>query len=96
MTVDDVALTASIPWTERWILTARLHGTQLSNSIINPGVIHQRYSDFDLGANWRWTEHWTVNLQGAYNLQHITAGAPTASGVAVNLTLFRQFGRVRL
>jgi hypothetical protein len=96
VTVDDVALTASFPWTERWSLTARLHGTQLSNSIIKPAVIHQRYADFDLGVNWRWTEHWTVNLQGAYNLQHINALAPTASGVAVNLTLFRQFGRVRL
>jgi hypothetical protein len=96
LTQDDASLTASIPWTERWTLTAKLHGAQLSEPISQFAAIHERFADFDLGANWLWTEHWSLNLQGSYNLQRVTAGARTASGVAVNLTLSRQFGRVRL
>ena len=96
LTQDDVSLTASIPWTERWTLTAKLHGAQLTESIHQLALIHERFADFDLGANWLWTEHWSINLQGSYNLQHLTTGAPTGSGVGVNLTLFRQFGRIAL
>jgi hypothetical protein len=96
LTQDDVSFTASFPWTERWTLTAKLHGAQLSEPISQLASIHERYADFDLGANWLWTEHWILNLQGSYNLERVTAGARTSSGVALNLTLSRQFGRVRL
>jgi hypothetical protein len=96
LTQDDVSLMASIPWTYRLTLAATLHGSRISDPLHQLVLYGQRYADFDLSANWLWTEHWTLQLQGTYLVRRLISAGPTASSTSVYLNLLRQFGRIRL
>ncbi len=96
LTQDDESVKASIPWTERWSLTATLHAAQLSGAPQQLTLGQQRYEDFDLSANWLWTEHWTLQVQTSYMLAYLIPGLPSSSGVTVYLNLMRQLGHIRL
>jgi hypothetical protein len=96
LTQDDVSLKASIAWTYRLTLAATLHGSRISNPLQPLAVNGQRYADVDLSANWLWTEHWTLQLQGTYLVQRVFSVGPTASSTSLYLNLLRQFGRIRL
>lgn len=94
LTQDDASVKGSYDWTERWKLGATLHASRLSDPLhqINLGTFH--YYDLDLSAQWLWTEHWTLGMLVSTNAQEV--GGPHALGATVSLTLFRQFGRIRL
>ena len=96
LTQDDVSLKASIPWTYRLTLAATLHGSRISDPLQPLAVNGQRYANVDLSANWQWTEHWTLQLQGTYLVERVISVEPTASSTSVYLNLLRQFGRIRL
>src|SRR5450631_492995 len=96
LTQDDVSLKASIPWTERLTLGATLHGARITDPLQQLALGDRRYADFDLNATWLWTEHWTLQLQGAYLVQRLISAGPSASSTSVYLNLLRQFGRIRL
>jgi hypothetical protein len=96
LTQDDVSLKASIPWTERLTLGATLHGARITDPLQQLALGDRRYADFDLNATWLWTEHWTLQLQGAYFVQRLISAGPSASSTSVYLNLLRQFGRIRL
>lgn len=96
LTQDDVRLSASMPWTERLTLAAVLHWSRLSDALGRLELDDRHYYDFDLSANWQWTEHWTVHVQTSYIQQYLSAQTPQSSGVTVYMTLSRQFGRLRL
>jgi hypothetical protein len=96
VTQDDVSLKASIPWTERLTLGATLHGARITDPLRQLALGDRRYADFDLNATWLWTEHWTLQLQGAYLVQRLISAGPSASSTSVYLNLLRQFGRLRL
>jgi hypothetical protein len=93
---DDVSLKASFTWSPRLTLAATLHGSHLADPLNQLDLGDRRYADFDLNANWLWTEHWTLQLQSSYILQRLISGGPTPSGVALYLNLLRQFGRIHL
>jgi hypothetical protein len=96
LTQDDQSIKASIPWTERWTVSATLHAAQLTDSLQTLNVGDRRYADLDLSSNWLVTEHWTLQFQTGYTVQRVVSGAPYDSGVTVYLNLLRQFGRIRL
>jgi hypothetical protein len=96
LTQDDVSLKASIPWTYRLTLAATLHGSRISDPLQPLAVNGQRYANVDLSANWLWTEHWTLQLQGTYLVERVISLGPNASSTSVYLNLLRQFGRIRL
>jgi len=96
LTQDDVSLKASISWSPRLSMAATLHGSHISDPLHQLNLGDRRYANFDLSANWFWTEHWTLQMQGSYVLQRVISGGPTPSGVSVYLNLLRQFGRIRL
>jgi hypothetical protein len=77
-------------------LAATLHGSRISNPLQPLAVNGQRYADVGLSANWLWTEHWTLQLQGTYLVQRVFSVGPTASSTSLYLNLLRQFGRIRL
>jgi hypothetical protein len=93
---DTVALNATMPWTERFTLSAMLQGSQQSNPL-QPTISigDRRFYDAGLSASWLWTEHWSLGLATAYIRQR-TAALSQASSYSVNLTLSRQFGRLIL
>ena len=93
---DDVSLKASMPWTERLTLGATLHAARISDPLHQLALGDRRYADFDLSASWLWTEHWTLQLQGAYLVQRLISTGPAPSATSVYLNLLRQFGRIRL
>jgi outer membrane receptor protein involved in Fe transport len=96
LTQDDVSLKASMAWTARWTLGATLHGARIADSLQQVDLGNRRYANVDLSARWRWTEHWTLQLQGSYYWQRLSYGGPTGAGTTVDLNLFRQFARIRL
>ena len=77
-------------------LGATLHGARITDPLQQLALGDRRYADFDLNATWLWTEHWTLQLQGAYFVQRLISTGPSASSTSVYLNLLRQFGRIRL
>ena len=96
LTQDDVSLKASRAWTARWTLGATLHGARIADPLQQLDLGNRRYANVDLSADWLWTEHWTVQLQGSYYWQRLSSGGPSGAGTSVYLNLLRQFGRIRL
>lgn len=97
VTQDDVSIQANMPWTERLTLGATVHGVRIADSLNGPRAIGTRsYYNADLSVNWQMSERWTVQLQGSYRAQKYSLQAPLAHGLAVNLSLSRGFGRLRL
>jgi hypothetical protein len=96
VTQDDESVKARFLWNERWTLTGALHAAQLVDSLHTVNLGDRRYADFDLGANWMWTEHWTLQIQTDYVLQRVVSSVPASSGFMVRLNLMRQFGHIQL
>jgi hypothetical protein len=92
-TQDDVTVRASGNRTERLVLTAAIHGSRLSDSSGRLSLGNRRYYDVNFNADWRWTEHWTLQSQLALYLQRYAPAQPTLSNTAIFVTLYRQFGR---
>jgi hypothetical protein len=96
LTQDDASIAASMPWTERWTVGARLHGSRLSDPLQQISLSDRRYYDADLTASWLVTEHWTLQLSATYLLQRYSSGLPADASSSVALSLLRQLGHLRL
>jgi hypothetical protein len=95
-TQDDVTVRASGGGTERLTLAAAIHGSRLSDSSGRLDLGNRRYYDLSFNADWRWTEHWTLQSQIALYLQRPSPAEATRSNTAIFLTLSRVFGRISL
>lgn len=96
LTVDDASIAASIPWTERWSFTGRLHAARLSDPLQQISFAERRYYDADLTASWLVAEHWTLQLSATYLLQRYSSSIPVGAATSVALSLSRQLGHLRL
>ena len=96
VTQNDLSIGGNFNLTERLSLGATLHGSRLSDALGQLQLADRRFYDADVNASWQWTEHWILQFQAAINRQRLAASIPIQSGNALNLTVSRQFGRVRL
>jgi hypothetical protein len=96
LTQDDASITATLPWTERWTLGARVHGSRLSDPLLQIAIGDRRFYDADLNATWLVTEHWTLQLAATYLFERASSYFPTVSSTSISLSLSRQLGHLRL
>ena len=95
-TQDDLTFRAIVSWTERLNLSAAVHESRLSDSTKRLNLSGRRYYDLNLGADWRWTQLWQVQLQTSAALERPTPNASTRTNIAVFLSMSRQLGRTNL
>jgi hypothetical protein len=93
---DDVSVKASGNWRERLTVSGDIHGSRLYDASGRVSLGSRRYYDCSFYADWRWTEHWTLQSQISLYLQRAAPTEPTRSSTALFLTLSRQFGRKSL
>jgi hypothetical protein len=96
LTQDDASIAATLPWTERWTLSARLHGSRLSDPLQQIAIGDRRFYDADLNASWMVTEHWTLQLTATYLLERGSSYFPVGNSASLALALSRQLGHLRL
>jgi len=95
LTQDDIGGSVTRSSSERLTFGATVHWSHLTDSLGHLTNLHRSYYQGGLNADWQWTEHWTLELQGSYTEQFLSPSLPSAHGVTVYLNLLRQFGRLR-
>jgi hypothetical protein len=94
----DLSTTLSYQLSERWQLSARIHGAALANTTSNPvsesEIGNRRYADLDLAGNWQWSEHWALQLMAGVLDEDVNRRY--AHSFIFSVGAYRQFGRVRL
>jgi hypothetical protein len=94
VTQDDASVTTTFTLSERWSLGVALHGARISDAVQSVQLGSRRYYDFGLSNTWRLTEYWSLQFGAILTQQRIDA--VNRSNATASLTLFRQFGRLRL
>jgi len=93
---DDVRLSESYKYSERWNLGLNTSWQRLENPTPNGGSTLVRYLYVQLTADWNWTPQWMISMRATRVTQQY--GSPSISGVSTGLSIdiTRQFVRIDL
>ena len=96
LTQDNIAVTRSATWSERWSGSLVLRGSRQIDSLTQLHLGERRFFSAEFTANWQWREQMILSGEIAYSTQHFSSPLPMPNSTAVYLTLTRQFYRKSL
>ncbi len=90
-----VQLTATYTYSERWSYTASAYYAQAQDPQLQGGIINQAAKNISLGANWRWTEFWTVTLSALRVEDRFQPPGNDLGSSEVSIKISRQFNHIK-